>query len=215
MWHNFILKICTVRPILWHTWHRGWPSTELYLKKIQLGKSLKIIHSFVEIFENNVHLGPGAELGGSRRGNCPPTLPQAQHQTQLCICCHTSIIISTVLICCHTSVIISTFLCIVYLDVLFSFLIIFLMLLSQNCFFPLWYTNHKSISSKFSKFLYCLENEQWLLLFNYSFFQIHFPIDSLSHYLSHLNIISSFILYYFFLSSFILSIFIPNNYIFQ
>ena len=34
--------------------------------------------------------------------------------------------------------------------------------------------------------------------FIYQFFQIHFPIDSLFHSLSHLNIISSFIIYYFF-----------------
>ena len=73
--------------------------------------------------------------------------------------------------------------------------------------------NDKRISSRFSKFLLCLENEQWLLPFSYSLFQIHFPTDSLSHSLSHLNIISSFILYSFL--SFILSIFISNNYIFQ
>ena len=34
--------------------------------------------------------------------------------------------------------------------------------------------------------------------FIYPFFQIHFLTDSLSHSLSHLNIISSFIIYYFF-----------------
>ena len=34
--------------------------------------------------------------------------------------------------------------------------------------------------------------------FIYQFFQIHFPIDSLFHSLSPLNIISSFIIYYFF-----------------
>ena len=34
--------------------------------------------------------------------------------------------------------------------------------------------------------------------FIYKLFQIHFPIDSLSHSLSHLNIISSFIIYSFF-----------------
>ena len=49
--------------------------------------------------------------------------------------------------------------------------------------------------------------------FNYSLFQIHFSTNSISHFLSHLNIISSLILY-FFLSSFILPIFFPNNYIF-
>ena len=48
-----------------------------------------------------------------------------------------------------------------------------------------------SISSRFFKFLYCLENEQWFLPFNYPLFQIHFPTDSLFY----LNIISSFILY--------------------
>ena len=52
----------------------------------------------------------------------------------------------------------------------------------------------KSISNKFIKFLYCLENEQWLLPFIYPFFQIYFSTDSLSH----LNIISSFIIYSFF-----------------
>ena len=35
-------------------------------------------------------------------------------------------------------------------------------------------------------------------IFIYQFFQIHFSMDSLSHFLSHLNIISSFIIYYFF-----------------
>ena len=40
----------------------------------------------------------GAELGGLR---APPDPSQATHQTQLCICCHTLVIISTVLICCH------------------------------------------------------------------------------------------------------------------
>ena len=56
----------------------------------------------------------------------------------------------------------------------------------------------KSISSRFFKFLYCLKNEQQLLHFNYPLFRIHFPTDSLSYSLSHLNIISSFILYSFF-----------------
>ena len=56
---------------------------------------------------------------------------------------------------------------------------------------------NKSISNKFSKFLYYLENEQWLLLFNYLLFKIYFPTDSLSHSLSYLNIISSFILFFF------------------
>ena len=44
----------------------------------------------------------------------------------------------------------------------------------------------------------CLKSEQYILPFVYQLFQIHFPIDSLFHYLSHLNIISSFIIYYFF-----------------
>ena len=57
----------------------------------------------------------------------------------------------------------------------------------------------KSISSRFSKFLYCLENEQWLLPFSYSLLQIHFTTDFLSYSLSYLNIISSFILYSFFI----------------
>ena len=35
--------------------------------------------------------------------------------------------------------------------ILLFFLIIFLTLLSQNCFFPLWYTNHKQAVSKGSK----------------------------------------------------------------
>ena len=46
--------------------------------------------------------------------------------------------------------------------------------------------------------MYCLENEQWLLLFSSPLFQIQFPTDSLSYSLSHLNIISSFIIYSFF-----------------
>ena len=57
----------------------------------------------------------------------------------------------------------------------------------------------KSISSRFFKFLYHLENERWLLPFSYLFFQIYFSTASLSHSLSHLNIISSFILYSFFI----------------
>ena len=57
----------------------------------------------------------------------------------------------------------------------------------------------KGISNSFSKFLYCLENEQWHLTFIYPLFQIHFPTDSLFHSLSHLNIISSFIHYSFFI----------------
>ena len=42
--------------------------------------------------------------------------------------------------------------------------------------------------------------EEWPVIFTfiYQLFQIHFPINSLSHFLSHLNIISSFIIYYFF-----------------
>ena len=46
--------------------------------------------------------------------------------------------------------------------------------------------------------MYCLENEQWLLPFNYLLFQIHFLTNFLSHSLFHLNIISSFIIYLFF-----------------
>ena len=56
----------------------------------------------------------------------------------------------------------------------------------------------KSISSRLGKFLYYLENEQWFLPFNYPLFQIQFPIDSLFYFLSHLNIIFSFIIYSFF-----------------
>ena len=56
----------------------------------------------------------------------------------------------------------------------------------------------QAISSRLGKFLYCLENEQWLLPSNYSLFQIHFSTDFLSHSLSHLNIIFSFIIYSFF-----------------
>ena len=56
----------------------------------------------------------------------------------------------------------------------------------------------QGISSRLGKFLYCLENEQWLLPSNYSLFQIHFSTDFLSHSLSHLNIIFSFIIYSFF-----------------
>ena len=43
----------------------------------------------------------------------------------------------------------------------------------------------------------CLESEQCILPFTYLLFQIHFPTDCLSHSLSHLNMISSFTLYYF------------------
>ena len=57
----------------------------------------------------------------------------------------------------------------------------------------------QSISNRLSKFLYCLDNEQWYLAFTYLFFQIHFSIDSLSFFPSHLNIISSFIHYSFFI----------------
>ena len=52
-----------------------------------------------------------------------------------------------------------------------------------------------SIFSSLSKFLYYLDSEQWYLAFNYLFFQIHFPTDSLSFYPPHLNIISLFIIY--------------------
>ena len=55
----------------------------------------------------------------------------------------------------------------------------------------------KSISSGLGKFLYCLKNEQWLLPFNYQLFQIHFSINSLFHYLFHLNIISYSLFIYF------------------
>ena len=65
----------------------------------------------------------------------------------------------------------------------------------QFSVFSCFQTDPKSISDLFSKFLYNLENEQWLLSFSYSVFQIHFSIDSISHSLSHLNIIFSFILY--------------------
>ena len=54
-----------------------------------------------------------------------------------------------------------------------------------------------NIFSRFFNFLYCLENKQWLLHFSYQLFQIHFPTNFLSQSLSHLNIISSFILYFF------------------
>ena len=60
------------------------------------------------------------------------------------------------------------------------------------------YTFYKNISSRLDKFLYHLENKQWLLTFSYKHFQIHFPTDSLSYSLSHLNIISLFIIYSFF-----------------
>ena len=70
---------------------------------------------------NQNHAIKGGARGHRGGAIAPPTPPQASHQTQLCICCHTSIIISIVLICCHTLVIISTILCIVHLDVSFSF----------------------------------------------------------------------------------------------
>ena len=56
-----------------------------------------------------------------------------------------------------------------------------------------------AVSPNFCLIFACLENEQWHLAFSYPLFQIHFPTDSLSHSLSHLNIISSFILYSFFI----------------
>ena len=58
---------------------------------------------------------------------------------------------------------------------------------------------YKSITSRFSKFLSSLKNEQWLLSFSYLLFPIHFPTESLFHFLSYLNIIFSFILYSFFI----------------
>ena len=61
---------------------------------------------------------------------------------------------------------------------------------------PLWC---ESISNILSKFLYCLNNEKWHLTFTYLLFQIHYLIDSLSFSPSHLNIIFSFIHYYFFI----------------
>ena len=72
----------------------------------------------------------------------------------------------------------------------------------------------KSIFNKFSNFLYCLENEHWLLPFTSSLFQIHFSTD----FLSHLNIISLFIIYsffyhhFFFLYSFPTIIFFNEKY---
>ena len=60
------------------------------------------------------------------------------------------------------------------------------------------HSNSKSIINSFSIFLYYLDSEQWYLVFTYLFFQIHFLTDSLSFSSSHLNIISSFILYSFF-----------------
>ena len=76
-----------------------------------------------------------------------------------------------------------------------SFFIILSLLFDFNFSLFLVSFLYQGISSSFSKFLYCLENEQWHLTFTYPFFQIHFPTDSLSH----LNIISSFILYSFFI----------------
>ena len=60
------------------------------------------------------------------------------------------------------------------------------------------HSNSKSIINSFSIFLYYLDSEQWYLAFTYLLFQIHFPTDSLLFSSSHLNIISSFILYSFF-----------------
>ena len=54
-------------------------------------------------------------------------------------------------------------------------------------------------SPNFCLIFACLENEQWHLAFSYPLFQIHFPTNSLSPSLSHLNIISSIILYSFFI----------------
>ena len=59
------------------------------------------------------------------------------------------------------------------------------------------HSNSKSIINSFSIFLYYLDSEQWYLTFTYLLFQIHFLTDSLSFSSSHLNIISSFILYSF------------------
>ena len=60
--------------------------------------------------------------------------------------------------------------------------------------FSLCYGFHwpQSISNRLSKFLYCLDNEQWHLTFTYLLFLIHFLTDSLSFSPSHLNIIFSF-----------------------
>ena len=72
----------------------------------------------------------------------------------------------------------------------------------------------KSISSRLGKFLYYLENEQWLLPFNCPLFQIQFPIDSLFYFLSHLNIIFSFIIYSFFNNYISSNIFLFNTWLF-
>ena len=48
------------------------------------------------------------------------------------------------------------------------------------------------------KIFVCLKSKQYILPFAYPLFQIHFSTDFLSHSLSYLNIISSFIIYYFF-----------------
>ena len=57
-------------------------------------------------------------------------------------------------------------------------------------------TDPKSISNRLANFFVLFG--KWTVTFSFCLptFQIHFPIDSLSHSLSHLNIISSFILYY-------------------
>ena len=68
-----------------------------------------------------------------------------------------------------------------------------------------------SISSRLDKFLYCLKNEQWFLPFSYPLFQVHFPTDSQSHSLSHLNIISLFIIYSFFNNFTFSNIFLFNT----
>ena len=71
----------------------------------------------------------------------------------------------------------------------------------QHEFLTLWKSIAlQRITSSFFKFLYyleSLESEQFILLFSNSLFKIHFLIDSLSH----LNIISLFILYSFYIHS--------------
>ena len=60
----------------------------------------------------------------------------------------------------------------------------------------------QGISNSFSIFLYCLNSKQWHLTFTYLLFQIHLPTGFSILSLSHLNIISSFII-----SSFLSTIF--------
>ena len=75
--------------------------------------------------------------------------------------------------------------------------------------FSLGYGFHwpQSISNRLSKFLYCLDNEQWHLTFTYLLFLIHFLTDSLSFSPSHLNIIFSFFLFFFYHHLFFLYLF--------